>query len=90
MKKTLAAAPQIDALLMLLDEAYDKPAWHGPNFRGSIRRVDAAQAIWRPEPQRKHLGDHGSRGVLEICRAQAAHRAEAGLFSAGWFQLVCA
>ncbi len=47
--------PETAALLMLLDEAYNKPAWHGPNLRGSIRRLNAAQAIWRPEPERKNI-----------------------------------
>jgi hypothetical protein len=55
MKKTIAATGQIDALLKLLDEAYNKRAWHGPNLRGSIRGLDAAQAIWRPAPGRKNI-----------------------------------
>lgn len=40
---------------MLLDEAYNKPAWHGPNLRGSIRRLNAEQVVWRPAPQRKNI-----------------------------------
>jgi DinB superfamily len=35
-------------LLDLLDEAFDKKSWHGPNLRGSIRGVTARQAAWRP------------------------------------------
>ena len=31
-------------LLDLLDEAFDKKSWHGPNLRGSIRGVTAKQA----------------------------------------------
>jgi hypothetical protein len=46
---------QIAALLQLLDEAYDKQAWHGPNLRGSLRRVTAAQAVWRAAPGRKNI-----------------------------------
>src|SRR5688572_10583095 len=34
------ASPSIVLLLALLDEAFDKPAWHGPNLMGSIRRLD--------------------------------------------------
>ena len=49
------AAPTIAALLMLLDEAYNKPAWHGPNLRGSIRRLDAVRAARRPAPDRKNI-----------------------------------
>jgi hypothetical protein len=56
MKKMIQpTATEIDALLELLDEAYNKPAWHGPNLRGSIRRLDAAQAAWRPAPGRKNI-----------------------------------
>jgi DinB superfamily len=40
-----------DALLSaLIDEAYVKKTWHGPNLRQSIRGVTAAQAAWRPSP----------------------------------------
>lgn len=34
----------------LIDEAYTKKTWHGPNLRQSIRGVTAAQAAWRPAP----------------------------------------
>jgi hypothetical protein len=37
-------------LLDLLDEAFDKKSWHGPNLRGSIRGVTAEDAAWRPQP----------------------------------------
>jgi hypothetical protein len=35
-------------LLALLDEAFDKKSWHGPNLRGSLRGVSAQAAAWRP------------------------------------------
>src|SRR5437016_5576001 len=35
-------------LLTILDEAYDKRSWHGPNLRGAIRGITAKQAAWRP------------------------------------------
>lgn len=38
----------IDLLLAVIDQAYDVSSWHGPNLRGSIRRVDAATAARRP------------------------------------------
>jgi hypothetical protein len=37
-------------ILTLLDEAYEKHTWHGPNLRQAIRGVTAKQAAWRPEP----------------------------------------
>lgn len=45
-------------LLALLDEGFDKKAWHGPNLRGSVRRVDAATAAWRAGPDRKTIWEH--------------------------------
>jgi DinB superfamily len=42
-------------LLDLLDEAFDKKSWHGPNLRGSIRGVTARQAAWRPAPERHNI-----------------------------------
>src|SRR5687768_14342249 len=38
------ASPLISSLLDLLDEGFNKTAWHGPNLLGSIRRVDHATA----------------------------------------------
>ncbi len=42
-------------LIDLLDEAFDKKSWHGPNLRGSIRGVTAEQAAWRPGPDRHNI-----------------------------------
>lgn len=44
-------------LLRLLDEAFNKSAWHGPNLRGSIRRVSATQARWRPRKGRRNIAE---------------------------------
>src|SRR5437879_1186142 len=45
-----AAGMNNEFLLTLLDEAFDKRSWHGPNLRGAIRGVTAEQAAWRPRP----------------------------------------
>jgi len=50
-----SSAGDIPLLLDLLDEAFDKKSWHGPNLRGSIRGVTAAQAAWRPAPGRHNI-----------------------------------
>ena len=42
-------------ILSLIDQAYDKPAWHGPNLKQSIRGVTAKQAAWRPGPGRHNI-----------------------------------
>jgi hypothetical protein len=38
----------IRQLLVILDSAYDRRSWHGPNLRGALRGVTPAQAGWRP------------------------------------------
>lgn len=45
----------IDCLLALIDEAFEKKAWHGPNLRGSIRGVTARQAAWRSSDERHNI-----------------------------------
>jgi hypothetical protein len=42
-------------LLQLLDEAYEKKAWHGPNLKGSLRGLTAEEAAWRPGPGRHNI-----------------------------------
>jgi len=44
--------PAIAVLLHLLDEAFDRKAWHGPNLYGSIRRLSPEEAAWRPSSGR--------------------------------------
>src|SRR5262245_5128565 len=41
---------EIEQLLQIIDQAYDRKSWHGTNLKGSIRRVSAAQAAWRAAP----------------------------------------
>jgi len=42
-------------ILRLLDEAYERRTWHGPNLKQSIRGVTAKQAAWRPGPGRHNI-----------------------------------
>ena len=42
-------------LLQILNEAYWKRTWHGPNLRQSLRGVTARQAAWRPAPGRHNI-----------------------------------
>src|SRR6184192_3255350 len=41
------ADPRLALLLRLLDEGFDRKAWHGPNLRGSLRGLDATAAAWK-------------------------------------------
>ena len=55
---TRAEPPGERALLLkLLDEAFNKTAWHGPNLRGAIRRVTPTQATWRPRRGRRNIAE---------------------------------
>ncbi len=48
-------APESSLLLRIIDEAYEKRAWHGPNLRGSIRGVELQVAACRPGPSRHNI-----------------------------------
>jgi uncharacterized damage-inducible protein DinB len=48
-------AQQIMLLLQLIDEAYEKKAWHGTNLRGSIWGLSPKQAAWRPGSMRHNI-----------------------------------
>lgn len=49
--------PVVDTLLCMLDQCYDKEAWHGPHVRASIRGADTEEAAWRPQPKRKNVAE---------------------------------
>jgi hypothetical protein len=44
-----------DLLLRMLDEAYQKKAWHGTNLRGSLRGLTPEVARWEPAPRRHSI-----------------------------------
>jgi uncharacterized damage-inducible protein DinB len=46
---------KVGVLLHLLDEAYGRKAWHGPNLRGSIRGLGEPEAAWRPTRSRHSI-----------------------------------
>jgi uncharacterized damage-inducible protein DinB len=45
----------VQHLLSIIDQAYDRQSWHGTNLRGSIRRLTAEQIAWRPAPGRHNI-----------------------------------
>lgn len=49
------AHQEIEHLLGLIDEAYDRAAWHGPNLRGSIRGVTPGEAALPPRAGRHNI-----------------------------------
>jgi hypothetical protein len=50
--------PEIAPLLDLLDEAFDKKSWHGPNLRSAIRGVEARHAAWRIQPDAHNIWEY--------------------------------
>ena len=46
---------ELALLLRMVDEGYERKAWHGPNLRGSLRGVGAQEAAWRPGPDRHNI-----------------------------------
>jgi hypothetical protein len=43
------------SILALLNEAFSKKTWHGPNLWQSLKGVNAKQAAWRPAPGRHNI-----------------------------------
>jgi hypothetical protein len=39
---------EIELLLTVVDQAFDKRSWHGTNLRGAVSRMTAEEAAWRP------------------------------------------
>jgi hypothetical protein len=46
---------EVSLLLSLIDEAFDRPAWHGPNLRGALRGLSGREAARRPAPGRHNI-----------------------------------
>jgi len=47
--------PAVKLILRLIDEGYEKRAWHGPNLKGSLRGLTADEASRRPAPGRHNI-----------------------------------
>ncbi len=47
--------PDVVSLLEMVDQAFDKRAWHGTNLKGSLRGITAKQAAWRPGKGRHNI-----------------------------------
>ncbi len=79
-------------ILTLLDEAYEKPTWHGPNLKQSIRRVTAKQAAWRPGPQRHNIWEetlHAAYWKYEVRRRiEGGKRGSFSLKGSNFFALM--
>jgi hypothetical protein len=41
-------------ILNLIDQAFDRKAWHGTNLKGSLRGMTEGEAAWRPGAGRRN------------------------------------
>jgi uncharacterized damage-inducible protein DinB len=79
-----------NVLLNVIDQAYDHRSWHGTNLRGSLRRVSAAQAAWRPGPRRHNIWEivvHAAYWKYAVWRrVTGAKRGSFELKGSNWFE----
>lgn len=77
-------------LLQILDEAYEKKTWHGPNLKQSLRGVSAPEALWRPAPRRHciwELALHSAYWKYAVRRRlQGGPRGSFVLKGSNWFR----
>jgi uncharacterized damage-inducible protein DinB len=62
---------QVQQLLTIIDQAYDRKSWHGTNLRGSIRGLSSSDALWRPGPGRHNIWEivvHAAYWKYCVCR----------------------
>ena len=57
MAKSYAADRLRAFLLRVVDEGFDRTAWHGPNLRAAVRRVTPELASWRPKSAKRSIAD---------------------------------
>jgi DinB family protein len=86
----VAPSQEMQQLLSLLDQAYDRRSWHGTNLRGSIRRVSAEQAAWRPGSKRHNIWElvvHAAYWKYAVWRRLASERRGSfPLKGSNWFR----
>src|SRR2546423_974623 len=77
-------------LLCVIDQAYDRRSWHGPNLRGSVRGLDVGVALWRPAPGRHNVWEHVVHAAywkyVVRRRLVGARRGSFPLTGSNWFE----
>lgn len=46
---------EIELLLDVIERAWSRKSWHGPNLKGALRGVTADEALWRPGAGRHNI-----------------------------------
>jgi hypothetical protein len=81
--------PRIALLLDGIDEAFAGTSWHGPNLLGSVRRVRAREAAWRPASRRHNIWEltvHAAYWKYAVWRQlTGAPRGSFALDGSDWF-----
>ncbi|HUP50734.1 MAG TPA: DinB family protein [Thermoanaerobaculia bacterium] len=82
-------ANPLDLVLSAIDEAYDRKSWHGTNLRGSLRRVSAGEALWRPGEGRHNVWElavHAAYWKYAVRRRlRGGKRGSFALKGSNWF-----
>ncbi len=77
-------------LLEMLDQGYERKAWHGPNLRQSLRGVSPECAAWRPQPGRHNIWEialHAAYWKYVVRRRlQGGKRGSFVLKGSNWFK----
>ncbi|GMU23074.1 MAG: hypothetical protein AMXMBFR13_31570 [Phycisphaerae bacterium] len=80
----------VGELLAMIDLGYDRKAWHGPNLRGALRRVDLETASFRPGPKRRNIWEivvHSAYWKYAVRRRLLNEpRGEFPLEGSNWFE----
>lgn len=78
------------ALLLVLDQAYNRRSWHGTNLCGAIRGVSFKRACWRPAPGRHNIWElvvHTAYWKYAVWRRLTdGHRGSFPLAGSNWFR----
>lgn len=49
---------ELETLIRMVSQAFDRKSWHGPNLMGTLRGVEATTAAWRVAPERHNIREH--------------------------------
>jgi len=85
----MGSSREIEQLVQIVDQAYDRKSWHGTTLRGSLRGVSAGQAAWRPSPDRHNIWElavHAAYWKYSVLRRlRGSERGSFPLDGSNWF-----
>jgi hypothetical protein len=88
--KSDATHSSLALLVRILDQGYERKAWHGPNLRQSLRGVTAKQAAWRPQRGRHNIWEIAVHAAywkyIVRRRLRGSKRGSFALKGSNWFR----